>query len=129
MRLLFALLALIAARPALAGDGEYLFDVLKKPAFRAAWSRMVAGEKALPDWARDGAGVATPGVVVNVDGAEYEFHHLCKPHDCAGNALEAMFALGGGKVWGYLIETGKAPRYLGAPDAPKKIALERALKG
>lgn len=116
------------AMPALANEGEYIFDALKHPAYRKAWAKMMAGEKALPEWVRSGNITATPSVVVNIDGAEYEFHNGCKPHDCGGNTLEVMFPAGGGQAWGLLQIDGQPPQFLGKPDGPRKIALERAIR-
>jgi len=31
-------------------DDEYLFDALKKPAYRKAWTAMLSGEKNIPGW-------------------------------------------------------------------------------
>ena len=121
-------LAAALAMPALANEGEYIFDTLKHPAYRKAWAKLLAGEKDLPDWVRSGNVTATPAVVINTDGVEYEFHNACKPHDCGGNTLEVMFSEGGAQAWGLLALESRAPRFLGKPDAPKRIALERATK-
>ena len=121
-------LAAALAMPALANEGEYIFDALKHPAYKKAWAKLLAGERDLPEWVRSGNMTATPSVVINTDGVEYEFHNGCKPHDCGGNTLEAMFSAGGGQAWGLLQIDGQPPRFLGKPDAPKKIALERATR-
>ena len=124
-----AALCLALAAPAFAAEGEYIFDTLKKhPAYKAAYARMLAGQQDVPDWARTARAVATPAAVINVGGVEYEFHNLCKPHDCGDNSMEVMFAPGGTAAWGLLQERG-AKRFFGNPDAPKRIALEGALEG
>ena len=122
-------LCLCLAAPAFAAEGEYLFDTLKQhPAYKAAYARMTAGQPGMPDWALTARAVATPSTVLNLNGVEYEFHQICKPHDCGDNSMEVMFAPGGAAAWGLLRERG-AKRFLGNPDAPKRIALEGALQG
>ena len=124
---ILGILGALAAN-ACANEGEQLFDALKHPAYKKAWAAMLAGEKGVPAWVGGGNLTATPSVVVNADGTGYEFHTACKPHDCGGNALEVMFAIGGGQAWGLLQIEGQTPRFLGKPDAPKRIALERAIR-
>lgn len=89
---------------------------------------MLAAEKGVPALPGGGKLTATPSVAVNAGATEYEFHNACQPHDCGGNTLVAMFAIGGGQARGLLQIEGQPPRFLGRPAAPKRIAPERAIR-
>ena len=61
--LMLALFVLCSALAAQGGEGPYLFDLLKKPSYLAAWKGMLAGES-VPGWvshyAKTFDGPATP---------------------------------------------------------------------
>ena len=127
-RLLATSLALaVLAGAALAQQGPYLFDVLKKPAYRQSWNAMLAGSGALPGWigifSKTYNGVASPMTAVNAGGQAYEISNVCKPHDCGGNMLHVLFAPGGTQAWGLLENAGQKPRFIGSPDAAQQKAL------
>ena len=130
MRKVCALLAgfVLLAFPALAADGEYLFDVLKKPAYKQAWTAMMASGKP-PAWlttfTRGGNGVSSPGEALTIEGQRYEFGNVCKPHDCGDNMFHVIFMPGGGRAWGVLMENG-ALRYFGNPSPAQRAALEKS---
>lgn len=112
-------------------DDEYLFDALKKPAYRKAWTAMLAGEKNIPGWliafGKGGPGVAGPLKTVTVDGRKMQASNVCKPHDCAGNELHIFFSLDASSAVGSLTSEGQRPRYFGAPTPAQRMALDRAM--
>jgi len=67
---------------AFAPGEEYLFDSLKKPAYRASWNAMFKGEKNVPAWLANFAktynGPTSPCKPLNIDGVEYKVHSVCK---------------------------------------------------
>jgi len=109
---------------------EYLFDALKKPAYRKAWNAMLAREKNIPAWittfSRTYNGVASPVQTVTVSGKAYLSGYVCKPHDCADNALQVFFSENAAGATAVIRQDGKL-RYLGAPDAAIKAALDDAI--
>ncbi|MDB5532862.1 MAG: inhibitor of vertebrate lysozyme precursor [Hyphomicrobiales bacterium] len=115
---------------AFAADGDYLFDTLKKPAYRKAWNVMLAGEKNIPAWltifSKTYNGVASPVKAVSVGGKAYLSGYVCKPHDCAENALQVFFSENAASAVALIRQDGKA-RYLGGPDAAIKAALDREI--
>jgi hypothetical protein len=115
---------------ALAANSDYLFDTLKKPAYRKAWNAMLASDRNIPPWltafSKTYNGVATPVETVIVGGKTYLSGYVCQPHACDGNALAVLFSENGGSATAVLLHDGK-PRYLGAPDAAIKAALDNAV--
>ena len=118
----------LCAGAASAQTGEYLFDTLKRPAFKKAWNAMLAGGGRVPPWViafgKGGNGVANPATAVTISGQAYQLGNVCKAHDCGGNEVHVLFAPGGTQAWGLLLETGKPPRFLGGPDAAQQMVLE-----
>jgi hypothetical protein len=117
-RLLLVLLLAMGSIPAFAAEGPYLFDLMKQPAYRAAWTGMLAGET-VPAWVEDYAktldGPATPSLDISAGDAAYTLAFTCKAHDCGDNQLYVLFSRGGAKAWGLLL-TGTQRKWLGAPD-------------
>jgi hypothetical protein len=109
---------------------EYLFDTLKKPAYRKVWNAMLAKEKNIPHWltvfSRNYDAPATPVETVTVDGKTYLSGYVCMPHNCPDNALAVMFGEKGSSIVGVLIDNREV-RYFGAPDAAMKAALDKAV--
>ncbi len=111
VRALILAFLLIGAAPAAHAadpDGPYLFDLLKKPAYLAAWKAMLAGEQ-VPAWVSQYAktfdGPSTPSITVQVGGLAYTLGYVCKAHDCGDNQLHVLFAPAGKQAWG-LLATG-----------------------
>lgn len=123
-------IAFAACTSAKGAEGPYLFDLMKKPAYRMAWDGMLKGAKP-PAWIsvfrRTGNGVATPSTNTTIAGRNYELAHVCKPHDCGDNRFQVLFAAGGSQAWGALLEGGKQPRFFGGPSPEQRDALRRAL--
>lgn len=127
-RVLLACLMLLMTSPAWtqgAPQGPYLPDLMKQPAYRAAWKAMVAGES-LPAWVntftKTQNAVATPVTTVSVAGQPYTLGWICEPHNCGGNEVYALFAPGARQAWGLLIRDGRRS-WLGNPDAAVQAAI------
>jgi Inhibitor of vertebrate lysozyme (Ivy) len=130
-RLLIVLFLLRAAVPALAqDDGPYLFDLMKQPRYAMAWKGMLVGETA-PPWVNSFTksldGTSAPSTTVSVGGEPYLLGWVCKPHDCSGNELHALFAPGARQAWGLLI-TGDKRSWLGRPDPAIQAAILSGVK-
>jgi len=126
-----AIAVFFVAAPAMAQTtGPYLPDVLKQPAYRAAWNKLIAGAR-VPAWlagfSKTYDGVVTPAKTADVEGVAYQLFSVCKPHDCAGNMFEVMFSPGAATAKGALVDNNAAPRFFGAPDAAQAAALTQAL--
>lgn len=116
---------------AAAPQNQDLSEMLKQPTYRAAWDKMLRGQK-VPGWltafAKTGNGVVVPPVLIEIDGVNYQADHVCKPHDCDGNEFEVLFAPDGRQAWGALVANGKKPRFFGAPNPKQKQALQDQLQ-
>ena len=108
-----------------AGDDAYLFHVLKKPVYRAAWDAMLKSEKNVPswltEWAEKSAGPTSPCKDAVVNEVEYMVHSVCKAHECGDNLFIVFFAPGGKQAWGVL--TTESERFFGKPDELMRYAL------
>ena len=124
-RLVLAVL-IFAAPAAYALDKDpYLFDMLKEPAYLAAWKAMLKGEQ-VPAWVASYAktfdGPSNPSKTVNLGGKDYLLAFVCKAHDCGDNQLYVLFAPQGKQAWGLLV-AGSNQKWLGKPDAPIQAAI------
>ncbi len=132
IRLVSATALLLAPARSGAQTAPYLTEVLKKPAYRTAWTQLLASSKPTPSWlttfTKTSNGVETPSTPVTVAGQTYEAYSVCKPHDCSDNRLEVIYAPGGQQAWGILIVNAGKPRYLGSPDAAMTSALNQIQK-
>lgn len=120
-------LALLLAPAALAqspGGGRYLPEILKQPAYREAWTRMVGKLGPREAWLRADrlTGPGGPSTVVTVDGQSYERVDTCKRHDCGDNQFYALFATGGSEAVGVLVQPGNI-RFFGQPSEAQQRAL------
>jgi Inhibitor of vertebrate lysozyme (Ivy) len=127
---LAALLAGTQTAPGLARAGAYLRDLVRSEPYRGAWTRMLAKEHNLPGWIKDfavtGEGANTQGRMVPVGHQAYLLATLCMGQDCAGHKLYVLFTADAGRAYGEILETGKAPRWLGKPDAASRAAINEA---
>ncbi len=134
-RLAFAGLAaaLGCASAARAEDGAFLFDVLRKPAYKASWERLMKDVQPTPDWlaqfSRNYDGVAGAVTPVAVDGKAYQFSFVCKPGDCAARKFEVMFEPDAKRAYGALVINGAPPAFYGDPPPMLQEAMVKALKG
>lgn len=111
--------------------GDYLFDIIKLPAFHKAYVAMLSGATHLPSWLGEITGkgdyVATPETPASIDGVTYRLFHACKAHDCAGHEFEVMFSADGAKAYGLLIDGESPQRFFGQPNSQQQAALQKAI--
>jgi hypothetical protein len=129
-----ALLAFcLSAGVAYGQSGPFLFDVLLKPSYRAAWEKLLKDVQPTPDWLVEFSqtlnGVAGPMKPATIDGKAYEFYFVCKPHDCAAKKFEVMFEAATKRAYGALGGASDPPAFYGAPPPAMQDALTKALKG
>ena len=107
-----------------ATEGRYLFDILKDPDYRRAWSRMIGNPGPRERWLRADrlSGPGGPSREVWIAGRSYERADTCKRHDCGDNRFEVLFAPGGTRAVGVLRQPGRA-RIFGSPSAAERRAL------
>ncbi|MBB2202678.1 Ivy family c-type lysozyme inhibitor [Gluconacetobacter tumulisoli] len=124
-----SLLALLGmSLPAVAGAAEpQTSDLLLSAPYRQAYAAMVR----YPDWIRRGHATSAPSTQVTMDGQTYTIGHLCKPHDCANNQLDIVFAPGGAAAWGLLHVRPDERQpfvqsWLGTPDVRIQALLNRS---
>jgi hypothetical protein len=123
---LFAI-SLLGLSPASAQEpqGPYLPDLMKQPAYLAAWKGMVAGEN-LPAWVntftKTQNAVAAPVKTISVAGQAHTLGWICEPHNCGGNEVYALFAPEARQAWALLIVDDKRT-WLGKPDDAVKAAI------
>jgi hypothetical protein len=124
-RLVVAVLLVWAPAVYALDKDPYLFDMLKEPAYLAAWKAMLKGEQ-VPSWVANYAktfdGPSTPSTTVMVGGQAYLLGYVCKAHDCGDNQLNVLFAPAGRQAWGLLV-TGEDKKWLGHPDAGIQAAI------
>ena len=115
-----------------AADLPYLFQRLKQPTYKRAFTILFKNEKKLAPWLRgyldNRIGVDTPGRAVDVSGRPYELYAVCEPHNCAGNFTYVLFASGGRRAWALFTEDGGNFRFFGAPDPEQRTFLTDAAK-
>jgi len=127
--LAFLALALLVAggspgARAQAPEGRYLSDILRDPAHRRAWSRMIGNPGPRTSWLRADrlAGPGGPSTQVFIAGRTYERADTCKRHDCGDNQFHVLFAPGGTRAVGVLLQPGRA-RLFGSPTPAERRAL------
>jgi len=110
--------------------GLYLFDLLKRPAFRQSWDRLFDGATGLDPWirrfSRGGNGVAGPSQPEQAGGRRYVSADVCKPHDCGDNQLYVLFTADGARAWAVL-RTPRGAQWFGAPGDAERTLLGRRL--
>jgi Inhibitor of vertebrate lysozyme (Ivy) len=131
MRALFLALAaisLLGLTPASAQEpeGPYLPDLMEQPAYLAAWTSIVAGEK-LPAWlntfTKTQNAVSTPVKTMSVGGQDYTLGWICEPHNCGDAQAYVLFAPEARQAWGLVISEGTKQQWLGKPDDAVKAAI------
>jgi Inhibitor of vertebrate lysozyme (Ivy) len=132
--ILLALGALASAQPQparAAGELPYLYEQLKKPAYKASLMTILKGQKSLPPWIgiflKTMNGVANPGTPLVIDGQPAELYTVCQPHSCDGNVLYVIYAPGGARAWGLVTQDGRAVAVLGNPSDGQRKALMAAM--
>ena len=121
----------VSAPPARGANGEYLFDTIKKRAYRASWDALLKGQRVDPwlaTFAKTKNGVCHPSKTVTLRGVGYQANFVCKPHDCGDNQFLVLFAPRGRKAWGLLLTDETKQRFFGKPDAEMRAALVKAIR-
>ena len=145
-RILSALaLALAVAAPAAAKSAQtgqtsqqisqkdadtYLFDLLKKPAYRKVWRSQIVPHTPKSDryWITGGDGPTAPEGAVTVDGKRYIATTMCQPHNCISNGIYILLNKQRAVVLHVerdAIEGIRATRYYGKPTEAEKAALQK----
>ncbi|MBS1101788.1 hypothetical protein JK202_01960 [Gluconobacter sp. Dm-62] len=93
--------------------------------FRQAYQAMLT----LPSWVTTAQATSVPISNFNLGGKPYFLGHMCRPHDCAAEQLEVVFAKDHSAAWGLLSLKGEKSlrqNFLGAPDADMQKVLLKA---
>jgi hypothetical protein len=126
-----------AASSTAAAAGPYLFDLLQRPDFAAAFQAL-SGARELPEWTRQG-GTSTPAQKVTADGKSLLEAAGCKPHDCPAERIVLLYDEQTHAMWGvFARRQGEAPAdvsddsndqltWLGEPGDQLKDALKKKL--
>lgn len=138
-------LALVVAAPAAAKSAQaaqasqqvshkdadtYLFDLLKKPAYRKVWRSQIVPHTPKSDryWIKDANGPTAPEGAVTVDGKRYIATTMCQPHNCISNGIYILLNKQRAVVLHVerdAIEGIRATRYYGKPTEAEKAALQK----
>jgi hypothetical protein len=107
--------------------GPYLFDLLKRPQFRASFDGLFKGEQNVDAWVlefqRTGNGVADVSRSYPIEGRTYIGSSVCKPHDCGANQLHVLFTEDGAGATAVLVSP-RGRRWFGNPtDAQRAVLL------
>ena len=126
--LTFVALILLNSGPVAAGeDGPYLFEQLKKPAYRASFNALFQGQNQLEPWLKGyiktGNGVDVPSSSLVINGQPYSLHEVCQPHNCPGNVLYVLFTPAGSRAYALFTKDDGSHCFFGAPDASLQEAL------
>lgn len=141
-------LALVVAAPAAAKSAQaaqasqqvshkdadtYLFDLLKKPAYRKVWRSQIVPHTPKSDryWIKDANGPTAPEGAVTVDGKRYIATTMCQPHNCISNSIYILLNKQRAVVLHVerdAIEGIRATRYYGKPTEAEKAALQKMLQ-
>ncbi len=141
-------LALVVAAPAAAKSAQaaqasqqvshkdadtYLFDLLKKPAYRKVWRSQIVPHTPKSDryWIKDADGPTAPKGAVTVDGKRYIATTMCQPHNCISNSIYILLNKQRAVVL-HVERNGTqeilATRYYGKPTDAEKEALQKMLQ-
>ena len=108
-------------------QGPYLFHLMKKPAYRRAWSDMTKGET-VPLWiSKFGVSynaTGAPTTEVPVEGEPHTLAWICEPQNCGDNEIYVLFAPEGRQAWALLVSDGTKQQWLGNPNDVVKAAIE-----
>ena len=140
LTLALAVAAPAAAKPAQTGQASpqvsqkdadtYLFDLLKKPAYRKVWRSQIVPHTPKSDryWITGGDGPTAPDGEVTVEGKNYIATTICQPHNCISNGLYILINKQRAVVLHVerdAIEGIRATRYYGKPTEAEKAALQK----
>ena len=108
----------------------YLFDLLKKPAYRKVWRSQIVPHTPKSDryWIKDADGPTAPEGAVTVDGKRYIATTMCQPHNCISNSIYILLHKQRAVVL-HVERNGTqeilATRYYGKPTDAEKAALQK----
>lgn len=108
----------------------YLFDLLKKPAYRKVWRSQIVPHTPQSDryWITGGDGPTAPRGAVTVDGKRYIATTMCQPHNCISNGIYILLNKQRAVVL-HVERNGSqeilATRYYGKPTDAEKAALQK----
>ena len=133
-----------AAKPAQTGQASqqvsqkdadtYLFDLLKKPAYRKVWRSQIVPHTPQSDryWITGGDGPTAPEGAVTVDGKRYIATTMCQPHNCISNGIYILINKQRAVVLHRERHTVEGTyefrytdRYYGKPTEVEKAALQK----
>jgi hypothetical protein len=104
----------------------YLFDLLKRPAFKTSFDALFAGERNVDEWIgvfrRTNNGVCGPSRRLQASGAVYIVADVCKPHDCGDNMLNVVFTENGSRATA-LLRSPRGQRWFGTPGPQERALL------
>ncbi|WP_408873135.1 Ivy family c-type lysozyme inhibitor [Gluconobacter roseus] len=124
-RLLLTIIALATCDAALATTPPTTAELAGTDGFHQAYQAMLT----LPSWVTTAHATSVPVSNFSADGKDYILGHMCRPHDCAAEQLEVVFAKDHSAAWGLLSirnETSLRQNFLGAPDAAMQKILLKA---
>ena len=133
MRVAAVLALMLTAGAVAAQESSFLFDLLRKPAYRASWEKLMKEVQPTPDWLtqfnKNFDGAAGQVVTQTIDGAAYEMAFVCKPQECAAHKFEVVFETASKKAYGALGGVDNSPAFYGAPPPALQDALAKAIQG
>ena len=109
-----------------ANDAPYLFDIIKRPAYKKAWLAMFRNERGVPQWLVRVEGPSTPMEQATMNGVAYQKGFVCKPHDCGDNSFHVIFSADGTKAWGLLLVNEVQERFFGSPGTDMMALLRQS---
>jgi hypothetical protein len=119
---------LLSPRPSSAQSAPYLFDLLKRPAFRSSFDALFANERNVAEWIvvfqKTGNGVCGPSKRVQAGGAVYLAADVCKPRDCGDNHLQVLFSENGSRATA-LLRSPQGQRWFGMPGPQERALLQQ----
>jgi Inhibitor of vertebrate lysozyme (Ivy) len=127
IRILLAAFGLCVAAASAHAQGVYLFDIVKRPTYKASWDAMLRGQT-VDRWLPAMRGPADVMKTVNTSDGPRELGNICKQHDCGDNQFYVLFADGGRRAVGLLQVANKPPRFFGGPTPGERTALLAAAR-
>ena len=120
-------LSFVSIQSEVKSTNPYLFDQLRKPAYRQSFIKMFKGERNLDPWLtryiKNSYGVDGPGKIIKIGHKTYEFQEVCEPHNCCGKLFYILFSPKGARAWGLFLTEDGTSRFFGKPDDNIKYAL------
>ncbi|MGL5116193.1 MAG: Ivy family c-type lysozyme inhibitor [Beijerinckiaceae bacterium] len=109
----------------------YLYDLLKRPAYKASFDALLRRQKVdrwLARYSRDFDGPSVPVTMIDTVEGPREVGFVCKRHSCGDNRFFVLFTEGGETAVGMLLKDASTPRFFGRPTDSERQALLAAAK-